>query len=262
MTIKEVMRRANNALLGVSDAPSVDAERIVLQGLGEKEISGLYVRENEGVSPEQLDKIRRMVRRRQKGEPLAYITGEWGFYGRLFYVNSQVLVPRPSTELLIDKTLKVLREWPTKRDKFLIADIGTGCGCIAISLLLEARENGQEVKVVATDISRPALAVAKENAARYGVSADIEFLEGDMLKPLLGREIDLVVSNPPYVPTDALEKSYRSPVVETAGLKYEPRISLDGGGDGEKFISEVKKSGLPFIMEIRNGGVISGNWPV
>ncbi len=259
MTIKEALKDACKRLMAVSDAPSLDAEEILLGIIGEQEAGKLYTYKDRGLSEDQVIKMNELVRRRQKGEPLAYIKGEWDFYGRSFYVDRRVLVPRPTTEDLIDKALEEINKLLARKRKIVVADIGTGSGCVAITLLLELGSKSQRLELVATDVSRPALEIAKKNADRYGVSKVIEFTEGDLLDPLKEHRADLVVSNPPYVTSREIERAYFSPTVETTGLKYEPRISLDGGKDGNKIVNKIKRSGLPFVMEIQNGEVILGN---
>ena len=155
------------------------------------------------------------VERRAGGEPLAYLVGEAEFRSRVFRVSPAVLIPRPDTEVLVEQALRRLpgKESPT------VLDLGTGSGIVAVSLALEC----PAARVVAVDISPPALAVAAGNAARLG--AAIECLAGDWYAPLAGRRFDLIVANPPYIAAD-------DPHLAGDGLPFEPPEALTDGGDG------------------------------
>lgn len=176
------------------------------------------------------------VTRKAAGEPAQYIIGEQEFYGLLFTVNPAVLIPRPETELLVEAVLQqVERLWPGRSavaspsstavptasvQPLVVADIGTGSGAIAVTLAVEA----PGLHVYASDISPEALHVAKHNAAYH--KAAINFREGNLLAPFAGMKLDILVSNPPYIPAE-----------DIAGLQpevrdFEPRLALDGGGDG------------------------------
>lgn len=156
--------------------------------------------------------IERQLAQRAAGRPLAYLLGEWTFRGLVLAVSPAVLIPRPETELLVDWALELARGRPLE-----IADLGTGSGAIAIAL----QRALPQARVVATDASAEALAVAQANAQRHG--AAIEFVHGDWWQPLAGRRFDLVVSNPPYV-------AGADP--HLAALAHEPRGALTPEGDG------------------------------
>lgn len=164
-----------------------------------------------------------LLKRRLKREPLPYITGVRDFFGRTFHVDSRVLVPRPETELLVERALEFAAELE-KRDRqagagLRVADIGTGSGVLAVTLALEL----PRAEVSGTDISGDALAVAGRNGHALGASW-AAWLQGDLASPLSGR-FDIVVSNPPYVPAGDIDTAEPE-------LRYEPRLALDGGPDG------------------------------
>ncbi|MCM8611730.1 peptide chain release factor N(5)-glutamine methyltransferase [Accumulibacter sp.] len=166
----------------------------------------------------QVRQLEALVQRRARGEPLAYLVGSVGFYGREFRVTADVLVPRPETELLLELALERLRALHDPA----VADLGTGCGVLAVSLKCRF----PQARVVAVDLSPAALVVARMNAALHGVT--IRFLEGDWYGPLGAERFDLIVANPPYV-------AMSDPHLESGGLPFEPRMALtDGvaGGDG------------------------------
>ncbi|WEG13099.1 peptide chain release factor N(5)-glutamine methyltransferase [Pullulanibacillus sp. KACC 23026] len=160
------------------------------------------------------------VKQHGAGVPVQHIMGEASFYGRLFEVNSDVLIPRPETEELIQGILDLRRQ--LFGDAFVsYCDVGTGSGAIAITLALE----DPNAHVTAVDLSKDALEIAKKNAVKLG--ADIAFEEGDLLLPFAGqRTFDIVVSNPPYIPSSVVEE------LDMLVRDHEPRLALDGGEDG------------------------------
>ena len=160
--------------------------------------------------------------------PVQQIMGYVYFYGYKFIVNNQVLIPRFETEELVVNVLMLYDEY-LKKQKVDLVDVGTGSGCLAIQL---KKEEAANMTVTATDISASALEVAKDNAKNIGV--EVEFIQGDMLKPLQGRRFDILVSNPPYIPRD--EK------VDTIIYDNEPHVALFGGLDGLRFYKEILES--------------------
>jgi len=158
------------------------------------------------------------IRRRFDGEPMQYICGETEFYRMPFHVNRDVLIPRPETELLVEKAVQLAPVFRRPR----MVDVGTGSGAIAIALAHE----WPDAVVTAIDISAAALEVAGRNAARTGFADRIRFLEGDLLEPVAGERFDIVISNPPYVP----ERDRDSLSVEVRD--YEPAQALFAGVDG------------------------------
>lgn len=254
MTIKEAVAYGLTALNQSSDAPALDVERLLLNTFQQHDASWLITHDQEELSQTQEKKYIIYVKERASGKPLAYILGTWEFYGREFTISPEVLVPRPDTEHLITRALLIIARLSTQKKRTLIiADIGTGSGCIAVTLALES----PDIKTIfATDISPTALAVAKKNAEAYKVTEKIQFLQGNMLEPIKHQDIDLIVSNPPYVPTDELQ---RRPTSATIGLMYEPKIALDGGPDGLLFIKQIQDSGIPAIIETVGGNILSLN---
>jgi release factor glutamine methyltransferase len=172
------------------------------------------------LAPEVAERFEMLVARREAGAPLAYVTGEAGFYGRMFAVDERVLVPRPETELAVEWAVRHLRA--IGREAGTAADVGTGSGAIAVTLACEL----SDLNVYASDASQPALAVARANAARNDVFQHVTFLHGDLAAPLLPfAPFDCVVANLPYVPT-AECAAPPDPVA------FEPLVARDGGADG------------------------------
>lgn len=207
-----------------SKTPRLDAEIIVAEGLGVKRLD-LYLMFEKPIKEDELSIIREMVRRRARGEPIAYITGKKEFYGLLFEVNPSVLIPRPETETIVEGVVSLLK--PISYKNPLIVDIGCGSGAIACAVAA----NIEFVRVIATDISLPAVEVAKRNIERLGLSAKVFPIVGDCLSPLRSFPCaDLIVSNPPYVGLhEATDKE----------TMYEPKIALYSGEDGTTFTKVI-----------------------
>jgi len=215
MTIREALARAKKAFVSgnVEDA-RLESELLLRHTLRIGQVQ-LYQEPDHSLAPHEEAGFWRLVERRLDGEPTAYITGQREFYGLSFSVNSSVLVPRPESEFLVAEVLRIARSHPVMG----VAEIGTGCGAIAITLAL----NLPEARIYATDISAPALKVARLNCRNHGVVDRICLLAGDMLDPL-PEPVDLIVANLPYVPE--LE-------VSRLGLAdFEPLLALNGGRDG------------------------------
>ena len=257
MTIFQLQQTIAASLRNTSDAPELDAQRILLHVLKKEDVSYLLAHSDEIISDQNLETIRDMAEKRKTGMPLAYILGHADFYGRTFTVTPDVLVPRPDTEAVIDKALEYITHNFNTKKELVIADICTGSGIIAITLALEL----PHVHIIATDISPTALAIAKQNAEKHGVLDRIEFLQGDLLFPILNKKIDLIASNPPYVPSQELKTAKNSQ--DTHGLLFEPKIALDGGEDGLKFVNQIKEysqtNNIPAIIETVGGEIITAN---
>ena len=194
----------------------LDSELLCAQALGIRRLD-LYLQFDRPLDELELGAIRELVRRRGKGEPVAYITGTREFYGRSFTVTSDVLIPRPDTETIVERALLALRARDGRPAR--VADLGTGSGCIAITLAAEV----PGTEVIATDISAAALGVARANAERLEVAAT--FVECSWADALDG-DVDLIVSNPPYVTTAELDG------VDRDVRDFEPHGALLGGVDG------------------------------
>ncbi len=170
------------------------------------------------------DEFTSAVRRLENGEPLAYIIGEWYFYGETYKVSPDCLIPRPETEHIVDELIKRLPK------NSIFADLCTGSGCIAISVLVHR----SDLHAIAVDISSKALDIAKINAELNGVSDRITFINADIISedPLCNLKLNAIASNPPYIRTDVIETL-------SVQVKHEPVIALDGGYDGLDFYREI-----------------------
>jgi release factor glutamine methyltransferase len=213
-------------LLPLSDTPQLDAQ-VLLAHVFEKPRSWLLAHTSWVSDLRAENRLEKLIRRLEKGEPLPYVLGHWEFYGLDFRLTPDVLIPRPETELLVENAIAWLRASKDSEagEDLVAADIGTGSGCIAAALA----KNVPGLRVVATDISPAAIKVAKSNAKRNKVMSQIEFLTCDIL-PERGnaapgtRQFDMLCANLPYIPT---EKLHGLPV-----YLREPTLALDGGPDG------------------------------
>lgn len=198
--------------------PRLDAE-VLLGHILNKDRVYLYVHFDQPLEPAEVDRYRDLLVRRARREPVAYLIGEKEFYSRPFRVSPAVLIPRPSTETLIDTVLAWAKD---RRGDLTIVDVGTGSGAIAVTLAAEL----PHARVIATDASAEALAVARHNSERHGVAERIRFTLGSWLDPLQDVQADALVSNPPYIESGTIA------TLEPEVSRYEPVLALDGGPDG------------------------------
>jgi release factor glutamine methyltransferase len=218
MKLKDLLKIVSCSLSEAHiDESSIESELLLRHALSLRPVD-LYLGYDKELKVEEEENIRQLMQRRLIGEPSAYIIERREFYGLDYYVNASVLIPRPETELLIEKTLHLARShvYP------VIADVGTGSGVIAVSLARMIPES----KIYAVDVSSAALGVANTNACQYGVSNRITFFHGDLLKPLPDA-VDIIVANLPYVRSEEVKES------------YEPRLALDGGKYGLDVITRL-----------------------
>jgi release factor glutamine methyltransferase len=206
--------------------------------------TGLYTEPERSLTSAETKRLRHLLRRRLDREPAAYIVGQREFYGIDFYVDSHTLIPRPETELLVETAVELAGRISGQGEQITIADIGTGCGAIAISLAMAL----PQARIYATDISALALKVAEVNCRRYGVSGQVELLQGNLMEPLPWA-VDLIVANLPYV------KDREFVDLSAEIREYEPAIALAGGRDG---LDKIRK----MLEQIRRKGDIHpGGWP-
>ena len=195
----------------------------------------LYAHPERELTAEQEQQFLSFIERRVHGEPIAYILGHEEFYGLDFLVDTRVLIPRPETELLVERALHLVRERLNNKQVPLVADIGTGSGAIPITLAIEETRLPY---LYAVDISEDALAVAQQNCLRYSVEQRVRLLQGDLLAPL-PEPVDMLIANLPYVGTDEVD------VMTQDVLEYEPHQALFSGPDGldllQRFFEEARK---------------------
>jgi release factor glutamine methyltransferase len=224
-TVGEARRWATGLLATSSETPRLDAE-VLLAHVLEVGRTALLTDRSQCLDPAQAEQFTGMVRRRLKGEPVAYLTGRRAFYDVELAVDARVLVPRPETELLVETALSWARS--TTAQPLQVVDVGTGSGALAIVLA----KHLPGASVIATDLSGQALEVAAANVARLELGDRVTLVRCDLLACLDG-PIELIVSNPPYVPRDRL------PSLPADVRLYEPHGALDGGDDGLELISRL-----------------------
>lgn len=215
-------------LASTSDTPALDAS-VLLAHVIEKPRTWVMAHPEFTVSTEQQSKIEGLITRLEDGEPFPYVLGHWEFFGLELEVTPDVLIPRPETELLVEKAIAWLKQSRVRRT---IADIGTGSGAIATAIAV----NIPDAQILATDISAKALQVAATNARKLNVDSRIKFVECDLLpaKPAMfttEQHLDLICANLPYIPSETL---YTLPV-----YGREPTLALDGGKDGLALIRNL-----------------------
>ncbi|MFV0550321.1 MAG: peptide chain release factor N(5)-glutamine methyltransferase [Anaerorhabdus sp.] len=223
-TFKQLIHQYTEACNKI-DLPEQTALTYIVE-LTQKNRVDLYMNYDENVPVDVLKEYEEGMQRILKHEPMQHVLGYSWFYGYQFIVNPNVLIPRPETEELVSHILANIDEhFPT--GDVLCADIGTGSGAIAIAV---AKEEAR-VCMLATDISEEAVEVAKKNALNNGAS--VEFMVGDMLEPIISKEIklDVLISNPPYIP--------QQEVLEESVIDFEPHVALFGGEDGLKFYRTI-----------------------
>ncbi|MBI4731014.1 MAG: peptide chain release factor N(5)-glutamine methyltransferase [Chloroflexi bacterium] len=238
-TVSGCLEELSRRLHPVSDTPDLDAQVLLARTMNRPR-SWLAAHPETQLDPEPAAALEASVQRLERGEPLPYVLGEWEFFSLPFDLTPDVLIPRPETELLVERAISWLRHRLTINRQVTLTksaeadslprvlDVGTGCGCIAISLAV----NVPEIRVVATDISPAALEVAQRNAVKLNVADRITFLEADLIPDAFPPDpFSLIVANLPYIPTKTL---HTLPI-----YTREPTLALDGGADGLALIRRL-----------------------
>jgi len=228
--IGQAYQHALEVLNSISDTPALDAQMLLANAMNRSR-TWIVAHPEVELEPDEEQNYFDALSRYKNGESLPYILGWWEFYGRKFYINNSVLIPRPETEHLVESAVSHLRSNPGARKAL---DVGTGSGCIAISLALEVHD----LKVIATDISWEALQVAQINAREHKVDSRVWFMQMDLALGLVAT-FDVICANLPYIPSVTLQNL-------DVG-KREPHLALNGGIDGYRYIRPMLKS-LPDLL--------------
>jgi len=234
--LSRVLAETRQHLAAVSESADLDAQVLLAHVLA-KPRSWILAHPDALLDEYQLERYETLTRRLESGEPLPHIIGHWEFYGLDFTLSPAVLIPRPETEMLVEHALHWLVEHPARRS---ILDVGTGSGCIAVSLAL----NCPDARILASDISLEALQVARQNVLRHAVSDRVQLLQCDLLPPT-SLPFDLLCANLPYIPAANM------PQLSVAA--HEPLLALDGGVEGVIWISRFLER-APFALA--SGGFI------
>jgi len=216
-----VLLDVTNHIKRISDTPALDAS-VLLAHIVDKSRTWVMAHPELTLTDGQQQKLDDSLQQLESGKPFPYVLGHWDFFGMEFDITPHVLIPRPETELLVEKAIVWLQESPVRRT---VADIGTGSGAIAVSIAV----NVPDAHLLATDISPEAISVAKNNALKFHVEKRIEFVQCDLLPARpesfsTAQHLDLVCANLPYIPTETL---HSLPI-----YGHEPTVALDGGADG------------------------------
>jgi release factor glutamine methyltransferase len=230
------------------DDASVEAELLLGHVLGISKTQ-LYTEPERALTSAETKHLRRLIQRRLDHEPTAYILGHYEFYGIDFCIDCHTFIPRPETELLVEKAVELAHRISHPGQQITVADVGTGCGAIAVSLALAL----PQAKIYATDISTSALRVAGMNCQRHWVNSQVELLQGNLLEPL-PQPVDMIVANLPYI------KDWEFRDLSPEIRNFEPTIALAGGEDGLDKIQQMLEQmpgklnyGACFLLEIGQG---------
>ncbi len=237
MEIKELyLKGRKNFEQNGFECPGIETRAILARSLNTDPLE-LYAHPERRVGSERTEAFEKLLRRRLAGEPLAYVIGEREFYSRPFVVTPDVLIPRPETETLAELAIETMGRMRNPR----ILDLGTGSGCLAVTVFLEARD----CEVFASDVSASALAVAERNAQEHG--ARVRFVNSNLLGCFAKSSFDMIISNPPYVS----EAEYAE--LSAQIRLHEPRMALLGGQDG---LAYIKKIAATAGETLRKGGFL------
>jgi release factor glutamine methyltransferase len=233
MTIKDTVRKYTNALKNVTHIPAKEVEILMLHLLGKNTI-WLHLNYNEVFTKEKELEI--LVKRRATSYPLEYLISKASFYGEMFIVKEGVLIPRPETEILLEKAVEILKD---RKESLKVLEIGTGSGIISVMLALLV----ENIKIIAVDINEKALDLAKENAIKHNVDDRIEFRLSNLYENVHEDDIFMTISNPPYI-----ADNYKLPT----NVRYEPSNALFGGVVGDELLKDIIKytndKKIPYLL--------------
>jgi len=222
ISIRAWLSHARQKISKTSATAALDVE-VLLANVLNKDKSWLFAHSETEIDDEAMQKLDEQLIFLEAGYPLPYLLGSWEFYGLPFQVSEAVLIPRPETELIVEESLRWLKSHQTAT---YALDVGTGTGCIAISIAI----NHPPVHWLAVDLSQPALHIARKNIEQHGLSDRIDLIQSNLLTAT-HRQFDLICANPPYIPTPTF--------VNLLVSQWEPRLALDGGWDGMTMIHKL-----------------------
>ena len=231
-----LLSEITDRLRSLSDTPALDAS-VLLAHIIDRPRTWVMAHPEAELTSEQQNHLNDSLKRLERGESFPYVLGHWEFFGMELDITPDVLIPRPETEMLVERAIAWLQESPVRRT---LADVGTGSGAIAIAIAV----NVPDAVILATDLSDQVLKIAKKNAQKLGVDQRIEFVQCDLLPPrpdlfTTEQHLDLICANLPYIPTDTL---HALPI-----YGREPTLALDGGDDGLKLIRRLLTVGPEWL---------------
>ena len=231
MTIKEVFKNSVSKLKQQNIQDSFLKAKIIIASVLNVNKEYLLTHEDKELEKKAINRINKDIHRLIKGDPIQYIIQKQEFFGLSFFVDKNVLIPQPDTEVLVEEVIKILKK--TNNPKIL--DLCTGSGAIAVSL----KKNMPQSKIIATDISKKALKIAKRNAKKH--FSEIQLIKSDLFKKI-NQKFNLIVSNPPYIKTKAIKTLDKE-------VQKEPHIALDGGQDGLKFYKQIIEQAYKYLED-------------
>ena len=232
MTIKELLNQGTIMLKNEGIEGPKNKARAILEHTLKKTREYLIIYDNKEIEAKERDEYIKNIKRLTQGEPLQYITGIQEFMKLKFLVTKDVLIPQPDTEILTEEVINIV----SGIENATVLDLCTGSGAIAISIA----KYTNNVKIVATDISKKAIEIAKQNAKLNGVANNIEFVESNLFDKIKDKKFDVIVSNPPYISTSEIKSLPKD-------VQCEPFLALDGGKDGLDFYRRIAKEGYKFL---------------
>ena len=245
LTVEEMQRKITRQIAAVSENTSLEAQVLLSQAM-DRSRTWIVSHPEIPLTAGQFKWLTNAVQQYLEGVPLPYVLRKWEFFGLSFQVSPDVLIPRPETELIVEQAL----EWSQKGlrgglEDLQIVDVGTGSGCIAISLLVNLPQDARFHRLIASDISMDALKVARANAEQHQVISRISFLQANNLNNFQSKSLDLICANPPYIP--------RTKLGSLAVSQNEPLLALDGGPSG---LDQIKPLLDQAAYCLRPGGLL------
>lgn len=233
MNLSQLYKSFTDSFKEISDSPAADARILICHCLGITQTQ-LALYSDEEVPKDKIKELEKLKERRMSGEPVAYLTGERGFYECTFKVSEDTLIPRADTETLVEEAIADITELCEEQQEVKILDLCCGTGCIGISVAKVLAECFDMVSLTLADVSEKAMAVCKENAKALIEEDNIEvsFLVGDLFSKITETDYDAILSNPPYIASSVI------PTLEKQ-VQFEPKLALDGGKDGLDFIRAI-----------------------
>ena len=247
MTIRKLISSYSDSFKNISDTPELDA-RVIVCHVMDLDSAQLFLRLDDELSEENARLVESALRRRQGGEPVAYITGERGFYECTFKVSDATLIPRADTETLVEDSIKTLKSLFNDCDEIRILDLCCGTGCIGISVAKALAGSFKRISLTLSDLSDKALEICRSNAESLITEKNIEvsIIRSDMFKEIRETAYNAILSNPPYIKRDVI------PGLEKQ-VQFEPHMALDGGEDGLDFVRIIATEASKHLV---SGGLL------
>ena len=242
MNLSQLYRSFTDSFKEISDSPTSDARILICHCLGITQTQ-LALYSDEEVPKGKIKELETLKERRKNGEPVAYLTGERGFYECIFKVSNDTLIPRADTETVVEEAIADITELCEEKQEVKILDLCCGTGCIGISVAKVLSECFDRVSLTLADVSEKAMAICKENAENLIEEDNIEvsFKEGNLFDNINDADFDAILSNPPYIASSVI------PTLEKQ-VQFEPKLALDGGKDGLEFIRAIAKKARKHLV--------------